>query len=124
MEVFQNSHFLSCDFLVNITRVLLRDFGKMMFQTNWEKCKHAINLLMCKTYSQCRWVWDPWGSVTKDQQLAIMDISHLRNMFKKKHTSENLCKYETLRNKCANLLKKTKKDYLVKINVKNNRSRN
>ena len=106
------------------SRALPGNFGKMTFQRNWEKCKCVITLLMCKAYSHCRWVWDPWGSVNKDQRIAIMNIPHLGNKFKQKHTSENLCKYETLKNKCANLLKKTRKDYFVKINVKNNRSRN
>ena len=48
----------------------------------------------------------------------------MRNKFKQNHTNENWYKYKTLRSKCANLLKKTIKDYFVKINVKNNRSRN
>ena len=115
---------MSPSFSQYVTRALPRNFGKMRFQRNWEKCKRVITLLMRNAYSQCRWVWDPWGSVTKDQRIAIINISHLRNKFKQMHTSENLCKYETLRNKCANLLKKAKKDYFVKINVENNRSRN
>ena len=41
--------------------------------------------------------WDQWGSVNKDQRIAIMDIPHLRNKFKQKHISENSCKYETLK---------------------------
>ena len=49
---------------------------------------------------------------------------HLRNKVKQTRTSENWYKYKMPRNKCANLLKKTEKDYFVKIDVKNNRSRN
>ena len=71
----------------------------MRFQKNWEKCKRAITLLMRKAHSQCSWGWGSWGSVTR-------------------------YKYKTLRNKYANLLKKIKKDYFVKTDVKNNRSRN
>ena len=96
----------------------------MTFQRNCEKCKRAITLLMHKAYSPCSWVWDPWSSVTKDQRTAIMDIPHMRNKFKQNHTNENWYKYKTLRSKSANLLKKTIKYYFVKINVKNNRSRN
>ena len=84
---------------------------------------------MCKGFSQCNWVWNSQGSVTKDQQRAIMDIPHMRNKFKQNHTSENWYKFKTLSSKCANLLKKTKKKKkkkknFVKTNVKNNRSRN
>ena len=78
----------------------------------FEKRNYALTLLMYKAYSQCSWVWDPWGSVTKDQQIAITDIPHMRNKFKQNRTSENWYKYKTLRSKCANLLKKTKKRLL------------
>ena len=46
------------------------------------------------------------ASVTKDQQVAIMDIAHLRNKFKQNYTSENWYRYKMQRNKHANLLKK------------------
>ena len=55
-----------------------------------------MTLLMHKAYSQCRWVWDPWDSVTKDQWIAILNIPHFRNKFKQKHTSENLFKYDDI----------------------------
>ena len=45
-----------------------------------------------------------------------MDISRLiRNKFNQNRTSENWHKYETLRNKCANILRKTKKITLLKL---------
>ena len=106
------------------SRVLPRNFGKLTFQRNWERCKRTITSLMRKAHSQCSWAWDPWGSVTKGKRIAVMDRPHLRNKFKRNYNSENWYKYKTLRNKCANLLEKTKKDYFVKIDAKNNRSRN
>ena len=75
-------------------------------------------------HSQCIWVWVPWGSVTKDKRITIIDRPPLRKKFKQNRSSKNWYKYKTLRSKCANLLKKTKKDYFVKVDVENNRSCN
>ena len=96
----------------------------MTFQRNWGKCKRVISLLMRKVYSTRSWVRGPWSSMTKDLQKAILGKLRLRIKFKQNLASENWYKYKKLRNKCANLLKKTKNIIFVKTDIKNNRSQN
>ena len=47
-----------------------------------------------------------------------MTRSRLRNKFKKNRTDDNRKAYNTQRNKCVNLLRKNKRDYYHKLNVK------
>ena len=58
-----------------------------------------------------------WDAVNKDLQKAIMDRSRMKNKFKQNRTSKNCHEYKRLRNKGANLLKKTE-NYFVKIYIK------
>ena len=56
--------------------------------------------------------------MTKTLRKAIMIRSRLKNLFRKNKTIENWEKYKKQRNYCVNLLRKTKKSYLSKLNVK------
>ena len=56
--------------------------------------------------------------MTKNLRKAIMFRSQLKNLYNKKRTQENWDNYKKQRNFCVNLLKKTKKEYFNKLNIK------
>ena len=56
--------------------------------------------------------------MTKELKKAIMLRSKLKNIFNKNKTHFNWQKYKHQRNFCLNLLRKTKKQYFAKLNVK------
>ena len=56
--------------------------------------------------------------MTKELRKAIMLRSKLKNIFNKNKTHFNWQKYKHQRNFCLNLLRKTKKQYFAKLNVK------
>ena len=56
--------------------------------------------------------------MTKQLRKGIMHRSRLKNVFNKNRTPKNWDSYKKQRNFCVNLLRKTKKEYLENINVK------
>ena len=54
----------------------------------------------------------------KELRKVIMLRSKLKNIFNKDKTHFNCQKYKHQRNFCQNLLRKTKKQYFTKLNVK------
>ena len=57
--------------------------------------------------------------MSKALRKAIMVRSKLKNKYNKNRTGENWHSYKKQRNFCVNLLRKTKKDYLNDLNIKN-----
>ena len=56
--------------------------------------------------------------MTKELQKEIMKRSKLKNKYNKKRNYENWSLYKKQRNYCLSLLRKTKKAYFKKLNIK------
>ena len=55
--------------------------------------------------------------MTKNLRKAIMHWSKFKNRFNKCRTYENWSNYKTQRNYCVSLLRKTKKQYFISLNL-------
>ena len=56
--------------------------------------------------------------MTKTLRKAIMTRSRLENVYLQSHNTTNWNNYKYQRNSCTNLLRKTKFDYFLNLNVK------
>ena len=56
--------------------------------------------------------------MNKELRKAIMHRSKLRNRYNKNKTVENFNAYKTQRNRCVNILRKTKRDYYRNLDLK------
>ena len=56
--------------------------------------------------------------VTKELRKEIMLRSKLKSKFNKERNHINWCNYKCQRNRCLNILRKTKKEYFNSLNIK------
>ena len=56
--------------------------------------------------------------MTKSLRKAVMIRTKMKNNYNKKHTQESLNSNKKQQNFCINLLRKTKKDYISNLNMK------